>query len=112
MIRLFRVVLPASILTLFLSEALLLIASYGVPAYFDRKQQDWPPVAIMAALILAAMYLTRMYSDLRNAGIIRLMQSLAFVMGSALLAQAVFTYMKLDWALPQRIVIRGSVLRS
>ncbi len=110
MIRLFRVVLPASILTLFLSEALLLIAAYGLPAYFDRKQQDWQPVAIMAALILAAMYLTRMYSDLRDAGRIRLMQSLAFVIGSALLAQAVFTYLKLDWALPQRIVIRGSVL--
>ena len=110
MIRLFRVVLPASILTLFISEALLLMASYGLPAYFDRKQQDWPPVAIMAALILSAMYLTRMYSDLRNAGLIRLMQSLAFVIGSVLLAQAVFTYLKLDWALPQRIVIRGSVL--
>lgn len=110
MIRLFRVVLPASILTLFVSEAVLLGLSYGLPAYFDREPQDWPPVAIMAALILSAMYLTRMYSDLRMSSRIQLMQSLAFVIGSALLAQAVFTYLKLDWALPQRIVIRGSVL--
>ncbi len=119
MIRLFRVVLPASILTLFISEALLLVASYAISAYFDPvvnghsfvlDQQGWQSIAIMAALLLAAMYLTRMYSDLRNAGRIRLLQSLAFVMGVALLAQAVFTYLKLDWALPQRIVIRGGVL--
>ena len=119
MIRLFRVVLPASILTLFISEALLLVASYALAAYFDAglsehpfvlDQQGWQSIAIMAALLLAAMYLTRMYSDLRNAGRIRLLQSLAFVMGAALLAQAVFTYLKLGWALPQRIVIRGGVL--
>ena len=64
----------------------------------------------MVALLLSVMYLTQMYSDLRNAGRIRLLQSLAFVMGVVLLAQAVFTYLKLDWALPQRIVIRGGVL--
>jgi len=119
MIRLFRVVLPASILTLFISEALLLAASYALPAYFDAglnanpfvlDQQGWQSILIMAALLLSVMYLTRMYSDLRNAGPIRLLQSLAFVMGIALLAQAVFTYLKLDWALPQRIVIRGGVL--
>jgi len=119
MIRLFRVVLPASILTLFISEALLLVASYALAAYFDADlnehpfeldQQGWQSIAIMAALLLSVMYLTRMYSDLRNAGPIRLMQSLAFAMGVALLAQAVFTYLKLDWALPQRIMIRGGML--
>jgi lipopolysaccharide/colanic/teichoic acid biosynthesis glycosyltransferase len=119
MIRLFRVILPASILTLFISEALLLVASYALVAYFDARlnahpflldQQGWQSIGIMTGLLLAAMYLTRMYSDLRNAGRIRLLQSLAFVMGAALLAQAVFTYLRLDWALPQRIVIRGGVL--
>ena len=35
MIRLFRVVLPASILALFISEALLLLASFAMAAYFD-----------------------------------------------------------------------------
>jgi lipopolysaccharide/colanic/teichoic acid biosynthesis glycosyltransferase len=119
MIRLFRVILPASILTLFLSEAVILVASYALAAYFDAglnahpfllDQQGWRSIGIMAGLLLAAMYLTRMYSDLRNAGPIRLLQSLAFVMGAALLAQAVFTYLKLDWALPQRIVIRGGLL--
>src|ERR1700692_3457888 len=109
MIRLFRVILPASILTLFLSEAVLLVASYALAAYFDASlnahpflldQQGWQAIAIMAGALLAAMYLTRMYSDLRNADRIRLLQSLAFVMGLALLAQAVFTYLKLDLALP------------
>jgi len=119
MIRLFRVILPASILTLFVSEALLLVASYAVAAYFDPlvdgksfvlDQQGWQSIAIMAGILLAAMYLNRMYSDLRNAGRIRLLQSLAFVMGLALLMQAIFTYLKLEWALPQRIVIRGGAL--
>ena len=119
MIRLFRVILPASIFTLFVSEALLLVSSYALAAYFDPvvdehsyvlDQHGWQSIATMAALLLSAMYLTRMYSELRNVGRIRLLQSLAFVMGVALLAQAVFTYLKLDWALPQRIVIRGGVL--
>lgn len=119
MIRLFRVILPASILTLFIAEALLLVASYALATYFDAGLNDhpflldpqgWQSIAIMAALLLSVMYLTRMYSDLRNAGPIRLLQSLAFAMGVALLAQAIFTYLKLDWALPQRIVIRGGVL--
>jgi lipopolysaccharide/colanic/teichoic acid biosynthesis glycosyltransferase len=119
MIRLLRLVLPASILILFISEALLLVASYALAAYVDANlsgrpflfdQQGWQSIAIMAALLLSVMYLTRMYSDLRNAGPIRLMQSLAFVMGVALLAQAIFTYLKLGWALPQRVVIGGGLL--
>ena len=42
MIRLFRVVLPASILALFISEALLLLASFGLAAYFDANLSEHP----------------------------------------------------------------------
>src|SRR6185312_9615776 len=119
MIRFFRLVIPASILTLFISEAALLGLSYTLAAFFYPDlygqffvlgEQGWQAIAIMAAFILALMYLTKMYADLRIASRIRLMQSLAFVMGAALLAQALLTYLKLDWALPQRIVILGSAL--
>ena len=115
MIRLFRVVLPASIVVLFVSEALLLVLSYALAAFFDPdvdvlQEQGWQSIAVMAAIILSAMYLTRMYADLRIVSRIRLMQSLAFVIGMALVAQAVISYLKLDWALPQRVVILGTVL--
>lgn len=118
MIRLFRLLVPASVLALFLSEAALIFGSYAAVAYFGRAdgraflegQAGWQRIAILTGLILAAMYFRQLYGDLRVRSRILLLQQLALVMGIVFLAEALIGYSNLAWAVPRWIVLPGTAV--
>src|SRR5690348_7371373 len=118
MIRLFRLLVPASVLALFVSEAGIVFGCYAAVAYFGHAagkaffddQMGWPRIALLTGLILAGMYFRQLYSDLRVISRILLLQQLALVMGMVFLAEALIGYIILSWAVPPWIVLPGSVL--
>jgi lipopolysaccharide/colanic/teichoic acid biosynthesis glycosyltransferase len=117
MIRIFQSLVPASVLTLFLSEALILFTSYALAAYLDPNldgwfflvyDQGWQPITALTVLLLFGLYLHQMYDDLRVHSRILLLQNLILLMGSAFLMQSLFAYLDLPWALPLRVLVPGS----
>jgi lipopolysaccharide/colanic/teichoic acid biosynthesis glycosyltransferase len=118
MIRLFRLLVPASVLTLFVSEAALIFGSYLAVVYFARpadqafldRQDGWLRLGVLTGLMLLGMYFRQLYADLRAGSRILLLQQLAFVMGMAFLGEALIGYWNLSWAVPRWILLPGSAL--
>jgi len=118
MISTFRLLVPGSVLVLALSETALIFASYGISAYIDPErgskflleESGWERIAILAAVILLGMYVRQLYEDLQIRSRILLLQQLILIMGMAFLAEALISYLNLNWALPRAILIPGSAL--
>lgn len=119
MIRLFRVFVPASAVTLLISEALLTIAAYVFAAYAVLQVDpsayllyDGGLLSILsvAASILVALYLQDLYSDIYIKSSIALMQQLCLAAGSALLIQGLVSYLDHTLRMPLRVMLLGSVL--
>ncbi len=119
MIRLFRVFVPASTLTLLISEALLIVGAYVFAAYIVLQVDpttyllyDGGMVSILSVLIsiLAALYLQDLYSDIYVKSGIALMQQLCLAAGSALLIQGLVSYVNRGMRMPLRMMLVGSSL--
>jgi lipopolysaccharide/colanic/teichoic acid biosynthesis glycosyltransferase len=119
MIRIFRVLVPASVLALFLSEIALVFACYAAAAYGDPDvdgdiflvdESGLPRIAIVVALTILGLYFHNLYGDVRITNRTRLLQRLCFITGVVFLAQALIGYWNRDLALPRKIMILGSTL--
>ena len=116
-IRVFRVLVPASVLALFLFDVLLIFACYAAVTYVELdgdlylfSLSGWQPIAIAEGLILLGMYFRHLYEDLRIPSRTMLLQQLSLIFGLTFIAEALMTYWNVDWALPRDILIPGSAL--
>ena len=119
MIRLFRVFVPASTLTLLISEALLIVGAYVLAAYsvlqvdptaYLLYDGGMVSVLFVLATILVALYLQDLYSDIHVNSSIVLMQQLCLAAGSALLIQGLVSYVDRALRMPLRMMLAGSLL--
>ncbi len=118
MIGIFRFLIPARVLTLFISEALLIFGCYAAASFYASDvpgsvflfETDWLLLLIPVGVILLGFYFTDLYAELRAPSLTVLLQQLSVAVGFALVAEALVSYLDLDLALPARIVITGSLL--
>jgi lipopolysaccharide/colanic/teichoic acid biosynthesis glycosyltransferase len=119
MIRIFRVLVPAGVLALFLSEVALVFACYVAAAYSDpdvagdiflMDESGWLRIGIVVALTILGLYFNNLYADARIRSRTRLLQQLCLVTGIVFLAQALIGYADRDFALPRKIMLVGSTL--
>jgi lipopolysaccharide/colanic/teichoic acid biosynthesis glycosyltransferase len=117
-IGIFRFLIPARVLTLFISEALLIFGCYAAASLYDSNlpgsiflfETDWLLLLIPVGVILLGFYFTDLYAELRVPSLTVLLQQLSVAVGFALVAEALVSYLDLDLALPAQIVITGSLL--
>jgi sugar transferase (PEP-CTERM system associated) len=125
MIRIFRVFVPASVIGLVLSEALIALFCYmGAsvllfelinpdfsPLIFFQNDSGFPRLALVVACIIAGLYFQNLYSDFRVNSLTVLIQQLCMAIGGSFLIQAFLTYLKRpEWAIPKWMMIFGSFL--
>jgi lipopolysaccharide/colanic/teichoic acid biosynthesis glycosyltransferase len=117
MIRIFSVFVPASIFILFLTELVLLFASYiGLAyAFLELDPQifliyDYGLLRIGAnvLIILVGLYLSNLYGTAQVRSRLRLAQQICMVFGIAFLVQAVLAYINPAWIVPRWLMIEGS----
>jgi len=120
MIRLFRVFIPASVLGLLLSEAVLIFSCYVLASFFVLDADPeifllydnglWR-IALVVGCIIVALYFNDLYWQFRIRSKLLLVQQMCFVVGIAFLTQALLTYLRRpDWTIPKWIMIYGSGL--
>jgi lipopolysaccharide/colanic/teichoic acid biosynthesis glycosyltransferase len=120
MIRIFNVVVPSRILSLFVSEVILLLSCYFAAAWLDPDLGDMYAflrfdsgalrILIVVGIILAGMYFRDLYAQIRIHNRIALLQELCMVFGVAFVVQGLINYLNHDLTLPRKIMILGSVL--
>ena len=119
MIRIFRVLVPASVLALFLAEVVAIFGCYAAAAYVDPDldgdiflvyESGILRIAVMVALAVFVLYLQNLYGDIRPRNPILLLQQLSLVLGVLFLSQALLVYWNRDLALPRKIMLIGSFM--
>lgn len=123
MLQLFRVYIPASIIGLVLSEALLIslcyvfstFLVYGLinpefsPLVFFENEGGILRVGAVVVCIMAGMYFQNLYGNVRIKSLTTMAQQLCLSIGVAFLLQAFLTYIKRpEWAIPKWAMIFGS----
>jgi lipopolysaccharide/colanic/teichoic acid biosynthesis glycosyltransferase len=118
-IRIFRVLVPASVLVLFLSEVALVFACYTAAVYADPDvaadiflidESGLWRIGLVVAMTILGLYFNNQYADIRITSPTRLLQRLCFITGIVFLAQALIGYWDRDFALPRKIMVLGSML--
>src|SRR5579885_2367679 len=120
MVRLFRVFIPASVLGLLISEAVLIFSCYVVasflvldtdPQIFLLYDNGLWRIALVAVCIMLALYFNDLYWQFRIRSKLLLVQQMCFVVGIAFLTQALLTYVRRpEWTIPKWVMIEGSGL--
>lgn len=119
MVRLFKVVVPASLLVLMAVEAALSFGCY-LAAFLLTREEDWAiyflyeggggqTMAAVGSLILG-VYLNDLYSQVRVYSRLRLVQQFCLVFGFAFLTQGMISYIHPELALARSQMIAGSVM--
>jgi len=117
-IRLFRVFIPASVVALLLSEIVLVMACYGAASFFTLSEdpsvylfaeENYWKVLLVVGLVILGLYFQDLYSDLRIASRILLVQEVCLAVGSALLTMAFLGYLRPDMLLGRWLMIVGSL---
>ncbi|MBV8810046.1 MAG: sugar transferase [Acidobacteriaceae bacterium] len=116
MIRLFRVFVPASVVGLLISEALLVLACYSLslylvgidPAFYLFTLDNYWKLLVVTGLIILVMYFQDLYDELRITSRILLVQQVSLAVGSALLIMAFIGYLRPDLLLGRWMMIGGS----
>ena len=116
MIRVFRLLIPASILALFFTEALLIFACFAALPFLQSDdlylfyESGWQQILLAESLILLVMYFRHLYDDPRVISRIVLAQQLSLVFGVTFVTQALIGYWDREIALPRDILLTGSAL--
>jgi sugar transferase (PEP-CTERM system associated) len=124
MVQLFRVFIPASIIGLVLSEAVLVFLCYlggslllgatfnpdfTIALFID--DDGLIKTAFVMVCIVVGMYFQDLYSHFRVKSLTLLLQQLCLVIGLAFLVQALLSYLRRpEWTLPRWGMIFGSAL--
>jgi lipopolysaccharide/colanic/teichoic acid biosynthesis glycosyltransferase len=118
--RVFSLVTPARIFTLFISEIILLSACYvgavyadpdiGDPAVFFQFDDGYLRVGIVIGFITLGLFFRDLYSHVRVRSRVDLFQNLCVIFGVAFIGQGLVSYLHREWLVPRRIMLAGSVL--
>jgi sugar transferase (PEP-CTERM system associated) len=117
MIRLFRVFIPIGVVTLLVSEVLLVTAVYVISSYFSLQVNpsvylfyDGGMISILVVVvsILLGLYFQDLYSDYVVKSKTVLLHQLCLAMGIAFLAQGFVSYLFRDLRMPAHLMIAGS----
>ncbi len=118
-VRIPRVLVPASVLGLLLSEILLLFGCYAASAFlfpeldgqtFLLYESGFTRIGIQVGLLLLGFFFRDLYGELRIPNRTQLLQQLILVIGLAFIAQALLSYWNQDWRMPPHVLIPGSAL--
>src|SRR5579885_3449983 len=118
MIRLFRVFVPTSVVTLLISEVILIFSCYVLACFFTL---DMDPgvfllydgglarIALVVGCVMLGIYFHDLFTEFRIKSRIILLQQMCLVVGIAFLTQALLSYLKLPgWIMPRWVMIIGS----
>jgi exopolysaccharide biosynthesis polyprenyl glycosylphosphotransferase len=117
-IRLFRVLVPTSVVALLLSEIVLVLACYLLAAlatlsvdpyvYLIDEQNYWK-ILVVGACILTGLYFQDLYTEFRIYSRILLVQQVCLAVGASLLFLALLGYINPEYLLPRALVVAGSL---
>ncbi len=119
MVRLFRVSVPAGVLTLLVSEILLLLCAYIAAAMLVLEVDPtvfllydgglWRILAATVSVLLGLHFLD-LYAGSRAPSKTALALEIGQAFGFAFLVQALLTYLNREWVLPRTVMLLGSAL--
>ena len=120
MVRLFRVFVPTSVVTLLISEIVLIFSCYILASFFTL---DTDPgvfllyegglrrITLVVACVMLGIYFHDLFTQFRIKSRVVLLQQLCLVVGIAFLTQALLSYLKLqEWIMPRYLMMLGSGL--
>lgn len=117
MIRLFRVLVPTSVIALLLSEIVLVLACYSAAClvapginphvYLIDEANHWK-ILLVSAVIILGLYFQDLYEEFRILSRILLVQEVCLSVGAALLVMALLGYVNRDYLLPRGLMTAGS----
>lgn len=119
MIRLFRVFIPASVLTALVCDAILLLGCFVATVFlvmdlgadlYLTVEGGLERILVVVASFLAGMYLSDLYEEFRIRSRVELVQRMCVVTGGALLFQAFLGYLNPEWMMPRWMMMTGSLL--
>lgn len=119
MIRLFRVFIPVSTVTLLISEALLIVVSFVFAAYqmlhvdptiYLLYDGGLLSILIVLATVLTSLYLQDLYSEIYIKSRIALAQKLCLGAGATLLIQGMVSYVDPALQIPLSMTLIGSMV--
>jgi sugar transferase (PEP-CTERM system associated) len=119
MVRLFRIFIPASELTLFASEIVLILSAFTLAVYIDLPVDPsvfllydggLTRIGLVAASVVLGLHFMDLYTNITVKQPILLLQQLCLVTGIAFLAQGLANYVNPNLTLPRRVMIWGSAL--
>ena len=119
MIRLFRVFVPRGVLTLLVSDVLLITSAFILTTYFVEEVDptpyllyDWGllRIALVVLSILVGLHFQDLYSRVHVKSRIILAQQLCLAIGIAFLLQGFISYLDSSLKLPIQVMVFGSLL--
>jgi sugar transferase (PEP-CTERM system associated) len=119
MTRLFRDLVPASVLTLLISEAVLVFWCYTVACLLVLAVDPWVfllhdggigRILFVVVSVLLGLYFHDLYTQIRIRSRILLIQQLCQIIAIAFLAEAMLSYVNRGWMLPRWVMILGGGL--
>jgi sugar transferase (PEP-CTERM system associated) len=119
-IRLFKVSIPTNVVTLVVSETVLIFCCYVAAAYWTPTEFSpeiflvddnglWR-IAMVVAVVVLGLYFNDLYEDFRIKSRMLLVQQTSVMLGIAFVLQAVLSYGRSSLLLPKWIMLYGSAL--
>lgn len=118
MIRLFRVLIPASVVALLISEAILVLLCYSAASLFTLYQDpffylfaegNYWKILLVTGCIILGLYFQDLYTELRIQTRILLVQQVCLAVGCSLLIMAFLGFLKPDLLLGRWLMVAGSL---
>ena len=124
MLRIFKIVVPKSIVTLLVSEAAILYGCYAAGVFLAEQLVEGPAfsrfflfddhgffrLAFVTATIMFGLYLNDLYENFHIHSKVEIIQQVCLAVGVAFLTQALMSYGVSGWIVPRYSMILGSLL--
>src|SRR5215475_572168 len=119
MIRLFRVFIPLSTLTLLISEILLIAGSFLLGTYIGLAsdpiayllyERGAVSIGLVILSIVIGLYLNDLYTEIPVRSVALLAQRLCLIMGAAFMIQGAVSYLDRSLRMPLHVMAPGSIL--
>ena len=123
MVKIFKVFVPVSVITLLGCEAILLFGCYVAGLYVVARFIEGPTfvddffilngslrLALVVGTIMFALYLNDLYETFHISSRIQLVQQICLALGIAFLMQAFMGYVFAGWIVPRYTMILGSTI--
>ncbi len=120
MLRIFNVVIPARILTLFVAETLavtlcLLFGAWADPDILDFRSflqfdSGLQRILLVTGTITGGMFVRNLYSRVRLISRVAFVEELCLVFGATVICQGMIDYAQPQWTIPRKVMILGGLL--